>query len=366
MAVQAIQNIYRSNPTSVTVVIVKSDSARTKLVSKLVSSGINQRKIHTLDFIDRSPERVNSYFQWKQQLAAKAELLCSSIGQSPENVATCEQSLYFFESVVAPMYNDFKEKIKNVDTTLVASIFPFSAYFNNSNNGGLFGDLTKEGITQTADRYFDQIVELFNDLNSLRPLELLRQNSDQADYLLVRETRILVMTASVASIRRRELARLGFKYQFLIVDEAEQLLEIEVLGNILGTNLNSVLLVGDHRRIPPLVRNTVCANYGKLDKSLFCRLIENGFPMVELTDQFTSRPEIVDLYRFAYPNLTEGPSVALESWKFANAGFARTTQFINVLDYKGQSETEPHQGFFQNIGEAEFVIATFMLMKLLG
>ncbi len=41
-------------------------------------------------------------------------------------------------------------------------------------------------------------------------------------------------------------------------------------------------------------------------------------------------------------------------------------QVINVPDYGGQGETQPSSYFYQNLGEAEFLIATFMYMVLIG
>ena len=41
-------------------------------------------------------------------------------------------------------------------------------------------------------------------------------------------------------------------------------------------------------------------------------------------------------------------------------------QVINVNDYKGQGESEPVPYFYQNVGEAEYCVAAFMYMRLLG
>lgn len=44
----------------------------------------------------------------------------------------------------------------------------------------------------------------------------------------------------------------------------------------------------------------------------------------------------------------------------------QATQFVNVEDFMGKGEQEPRPYFFQNLGEAEYVVATFMYMRLLG
>jgi len=50
----------------------------------------------------------------------------------------------------------------------------------------------------------------------------------------------------------------------------------------------------------------------------------------------------------------------------ANAGFGYDYQIIDVQDYEGQGETEPNPYFYQNLGEAEYVVLVFMYMRLLG
>ena len=79
------------------------------------------------------------------------------------------------------------------------------------------------------------------------------------------------------------------------------------------------------------------------------------------------------------------PHVASSAaFQVANAGFAKVracpivrrsilirvwlqaAQFVNVEDFMGKGEQEPRPYFFQNLGEAEYVVATYMYMRLLG
>ena len=53
-------------------------------------------------------------------------------------------------------------------------------------------------------------------------------------------------------------------------------------------------------------------------------------------------------------------------YRAPNAGFTHTFQFVDVGDFQGNGESAPTPHFFQNLGEAEFVVATFMYMRLLG
>jgi hypothetical protein len=49
-----------------------------------------------------------------------------------------------------------------------------------------------------------------------------------------------------------------------------------------------------------------------------------------------------------------------------NAGFRFSCQVIDVQDFKGKGETTPTAHFYQNLGEAEYVVSVFQYMCLLG
>lgn len=53
-------------------------------------------------------------------------------------------------------------------------------------------------------------------------------------------------------------------------------------------------------------------------------------------------------------------------FKLANAGLVYDYQLINVDDYNGVGESEPQPHFYQNLAEAEYVVALFMYMRLIG
>lgn len=46
--------------------------------------------------------------------------------------------------------------------------------------------------------------------------------------------------------------------------------------------------------------------------------------------------------------------------------FAYDYQLIDVPDFEGQGEIQPNPFFYQNLGEAEYMVATYMYMRLLG
>ena len=54
------------------------------------------------------------------------------------------------------------------------------------------------------------------------------------------------------------------------------------------------------------------------------------------------------------------------SFKAANPGLIHTYQLINVEDYEGKGETAPTPYFYQNVGEAEYMVALFQFLILIG
>lgn len=103
------------------------------------------------------------------------------------------------------------------------------------------------------------------------------------------------------------------------------------------------------------------------EQSLFSRLARLGCPVITLDQQGRARPSIAALYQWRYPNLGSLPHVeSLEEFQMANAGFKYDYQFINVPDYKDRGEFEPTPHFVQNLGEAEYAVAIYQYMRLLG
>ena len=64
-------------------------------------------------------------------------------------------------------------------------------------------------------------------------------------------------------------------------------------------------------------------------------------------------------------SLEDLPAVASEPhFGLANPGFAHTFQFVDVTDLNGVGESSPTPHYIQNLAEAEFVVATFLYMRL--
>ena len=67
---------------------------------------------------------------------------------------------------------------------------------------------------------------------------MIRNGADRAQYLLVKEAKIIAMTCTHAALKRRDLVKWNFKYDNILMEEAAQILEIETFIPLLLQNPN--------------------------------------------------------------------------------------------------------------------------------
>lgn len=285
-------------------------------------------------------------------------------------------------------------QVKDLSPSVLKQTFPFRQYFANAPGGvdRIFPDHgTAIEYVNQIEACFRHLSDIFDELQSYRAFELLRSHRSRTDYMLVKQARIVAMTCTHAAIMRSHFLALDFKYDTLVMEEAGQVLEVETLipmllqppetiapsadsvGNSNDTNgsksrLKRVILIGDHNQLPPVVQNMAFAKYGHLDQSMFTRFIRSGVPYIELNAQGRARSSISALYTWRYKQLGNLPNVMdpKSVYHIANPGFLNDYQFINVPDYMGRGEYTPMAHFYQNLGEAEYIVAVYQYMRLVG
>jgi intron-binding protein aquarius len=74
------------------------------------------------------------------------------------------------------------------------------------------------------------------------------------------------------------------------------------------------------------------------------------------------------LYSWRYKELGDLPNTRAEDSPYtrANPGFAHETQFVDVGDYQNAGESAPTPHFYQNLGEAEYLVSVYQYMRVLG
>ncbi|KXS09989.1 P-loop containing nucleoside triphosphate hydrolase protein [Gonapodya prolifera JEL478] len=403
VAVQVISSLYHNFPSEQILLVTHSNQALNNLFEKIAQSDIDPRHLLRLGHGEEEIEvqgdwskygRVNAFLDKRLRLLAEVEKLKDSLGIPGDYHGTCETAGYFFLFHILTRWDPYWSKVKNVvqevrrsksgdeqnlvtkARTLVTETFPFITYFTTALQRPLFtAEMTLDEVVEVAAGCFRHIRRVFDELEEVRAFELLRTNYDRSNYLLVKEARIVAMTCTHAGLKRRELVRLGFKYDSVVMEEAAQVTEVESFIPMAlqipeddgSSRLRRVVMIGDHHQLPPVVKDISLQRHTNMEQSLFTRFIRLGVPFIELDRQGRARSSITDLYRWRYNNLHDlDVAVLREEYKLANPGFVHEYQLVDVGPFQGKGETEPLPWFYQNLGEAEYVVAVYQYMRLLG
>ncbi|CEL02399.1 Putative DEAD helicases superfamily protein (Aquarius) [Aspergillus calidoustus] len=385
VATQIINNIYHNFPNERTLLVAHSNQALNQLFQKIVALDIDERHLLRLGHGEEELEtetsyskygRVESFLDNRSFFLSEVTRLAASIGAQGAHGNSCETAGYFNTVYIKPAWAKFWElaRAENTSAEEIISAFPFDDYFFNAPQPLFDASAPREAAIDVAEGCQRHIDKIFSELEDIRPFEILRQPKDKANYLLVKEARIIAMTSTHAAMRRQEIADLGFHYDNVVMEEAAQITEVEsfipaALQSMKNGQLplKRVVLCGDHLQNSPVIQNMAFRQYAHFDQSLFLRLVRLGVPVITLDQQGRARPSIAELFRWRYQNLGNLPIVEqAPEFKQANAGFQFEYQFINVPDYQGTGEREPSPHFIQNLGEAEYAVAIFQYMRLLG
>ncbi|KAJ1985419.1 hypothetical protein H4R34_000073 [Dimargaris verticillata] len=406
VAVQIIANLYHTFPDQHILLVTHSNQALNQLFAKIMALDIDERHLLRLGHGEEELEsaenfskfgRVNSFLARRLTLLQDVDRLAQSLQVPGAHGDTCETASYFYISHVLPRWEPYLQRLEACQepaTQATASDqrhdndeagtlakqalvdhFPFYKYFANAPQPLFAPNLALADMVEVAVGCFRHIHRIFTELEELRAFELLRTNHDRSNYLLTKEAKIVAMTCTHAALKRRELVAMGFKYDTMVMEEAAQVLEVETFIPLLlqtpaageADRLKRIVLIGDHHQLPPVVQNHRFQQYSNLEQSMFTRFIRLGVPHIQLDRQGRARPSIAALYAWRYRALGNLPNVqTLPQYQLANPGFAHAFQAINVNDYQGKGETQPVPYYYQNLGEAEYVVAMYQYMRLLG
>ncbi|VBB25993.1 unnamed protein product [Acanthocheilonema viteae] len=388
VAVQIISNIYHNWPEQRTLIVTHSNQALNQLFEKIIQLDVDERHLLRLGHGEETLEtekdfsrygRVNYVLQKRLDLLKEVEKLQEALDVGGDVSYTCETAGYFFLYQVFARWEKFESDViqskvnPNPSAKAIADHFPFTRYFADV-PPPLFKGVSFDEDWEIAQGCWRYIRSIFTQLEEFRSFELLRSGRDRTDYLLVKEAKIIAMTCTHAALRRKDLVELGFRYDNILMEEAAQILEVETFIPLLLQNpqdgrsrLKRWIMIGDHHQLPPVVQNIAFQKYSNMEQSLFARFVRLGVPHVLLDQQGRARAEIADLYNWRYERLGNLPHIeALPEFQRANSGFAFNYQLIDVPDFNGVGETTPSPYFYQNLGEAEYAVALFTYMRILG
>ncbi|CAN6300708.1 unnamed protein product [Urochloa humidicola] len=383
-AVQILNVLYHNCPSQRTLIITHSNQALNDLFEKIMQRdvparyllrlGQGEQELATdLDFSRQG--RVNAMLVRRLELLGEVSKLARSL-RLPEDVGyTCETAAYFWLLRVYARWEQFLAACaQNQDKpTFVKDRFPFSEFFSDTPQPIFTGESFEKDM-HAAKGCFKHLSTIFQELEECRAFELLKSTVERANYLMTKQAKIVAMTCTHAALKRRDFLQLGFKFDNLLMEESAQILEIETFIPMLlqrqedgYARLKRCILIGDHHQLPPVVKNMAFQKYSHMDQSLFTRFVRLGVPYIELNAQGRARPSIAKLYNWRYRELGDLPYVREQGiFHKANAGFSFEYQLVDVPDHNGKGESAPSPWFYQNEGEAEYIVSVYIYMRLIG
>ncbi|KAG5519202.1 hypothetical protein PMAC_002290 [Pneumocystis sp. 'macacae'] len=377
--VQIISNIYYNFPNQRTLLIAQNSHALIRVFEKLSSLNIRQRHLLRLShdgledkFTPHRSGRIDLLLKERRTtLLLEVDRLASVLQVPGAHGNSCETACYFFDFHIKPLWKKFTLYFSSeCSSSDLISLFPFHQYFSTAPQPLFPENLDKNQVFDIASGCYHHIEELFYELSDIRPFEFLHSNEAKSNYLLSK-AKIIGITSTYILIKREKIFNLNFKYDNIIYISSNQLLEIETFVPMtLQTNFESlqrIILIGDYKQMGPIVKNNAFKYFSNIKQSFYTRLIRLGVPIIHLNAQGRARSTIAELYSWAYDELTNLPHLEIhKEFIYSNAGFLYDYQFINVEDYKGQGEIESSPYFYQNLGEAEYAVAIYQYMRLLG
>ena len=365
-AVQILHTLYHNDPSERTLIITHSNQALNDIFQKLANKDIDVGEMIRLGYGESLLEtdeeydklgRVNAMLERRMQLLNEVQKLGESLGvmksTGSDTDLTCETSASFWKLHVLPRWEKYMSS-RGEGSEGAEIEFPFKAF---SESRGF--DLTLQPISR-----------IFDELQSLRPFEVLTRQGDRVRYMLTKQAKVIAMTCTHAAIKRQEFLDLKFSFDNILMEESAQVLDVESIlpltMQVDTSRLKRVVLIGDHNQLPPVVTNPLLKNHCRFEQSLFARLIRLNAPHVELSAQGRARPGIAALYSWRYKQLGNLPRTSLGAYALANPGFAYDYQFVDVPDFGGRGESQPQPHFYQNLGEAEYTVLVYQYMRLLG
>lgn len=378
--VQIAATLHNSSPQDRTLIITNTNHFSNDLVKRILRRNVDTLRVLRLGQVKGDAEmsrnspyskegRVDALLKRRLYLLSKVNELALTLSAFEERRGewSCESASSYYHETVRSKWNEF---MKSEDHSWTS--FPFREFcIKNIASEGLTNAVTAE-MRDPLEAY-SVLVELFEDLEDLRFLEVLRSEKQRGDYIASNYARIIVMTGTEAVTQRNQLISQAFAFDSLIIDDATEFLEVETFMALLlqrsvreneTDRLKRMILAGDHQ-LGAVVQDGKLRTMCNLGQSMFRRLIRVGHEVVYLTEQGRSRSSIANLYRWQCDGLTDMKVVAEDkSFSKPNAGFLSATQFIDTGEISSQSQLAPND--FQNIVEAEYIVFTYIYMQMLG
>ncbi|KAL7693632.1 putative P-loop containing nucleoside triphosphate hydrolase, DNA2/NAM7 helicase, AAA [Plasmopara halstedii] len=174
----------------------------------------------------------------------------------------------------------------------------------------------------------------------------------EARQAIIKNAQIVFCTLSGAG----SVAMCEFKQNFdaLIIDEAAQAVEASALIPF-KFRPQRVVLVGDHRQLPATVISQKLVAMG-YDRSLQQRLVENGSPVLLLTQQYRMHPEIAKFPSTYFYNGQLVQDEKVSEWTTQDYHADSTFKPLLFYDVQGVQSQVSGSTSLRNMSEVEAII----------
>jgi hypothetical protein len=190
---------------------------------------------------------------------------------------------YKIENLIGDLSKQTKNS-KNIFKISLHDAWQIAQYFRTKIN---------ELVTEVCESLGAEIRELNN--KAKKP-----ENANLAKELS--EFDIIGVTTTGAAKMFETLSKIPSKVT--IVEEAAEVLECQIIASM-TKSVEHLILIGDHQQLRPRASNMEMAIKYNLEISMFERLVEIGYPLVQLSTQHRMRPEISKLVRPFYDKLDD-------------------------------------------------------------
>lgn len=309
--------------------------------------------------------RLTLFTSARADLLDKVDKIAASLEVLGAHGNSCETAGYFFDTSIEPRWKPFHYRVTNElekTSNVIRQQFPFSSYFKSKTTHLFPLTATYEECLLIAEGCYRYLEQLFSSLSAMRPFEILRTNADRANYLVVKEARFVAMSTTYAAVKRAAFQALGFTFDTIVFEDAHLVGEVDALMSLKtqacndGENrLKRVIMIGDRDGAMPRL-DRVLKDTG-VGQSVFERLLRCGVQCVELNESVRPMSKFLG-------SLYDGESLCDDDG--VNPGFCFDAQFVECATFMGKDEHSPKPNSYQNLGEAEYIVAVFMFMRLQG
>ncbi|KAL0251897.1 hypothetical protein GEMRC1_001109 [Eukaryota sp. GEM-RC1] len=367
-------------------VITHSNDALNQLFEKVVDRGVDVSRLVRLGHGESRLSTSGQDFSREGRVAAvlaKRSYLIDTVNQlvgviGLTTVETCESALIVLD-LIDEKWKDFliegENAIKNHHFDFYRTSCPLLSFFQTVFNFSFQSQSLPSSQSATDDlntitNQYQSIIVIRNQLREIHPFEVLPTPNSRGDFIVTNYSKVVAMTVTHATLKLKWFVENNFKFDSFIMEESAQCVELDAVIPFLcntNTEVKRILLIGDHNQLPPVIKNTSLIVHSNADQTLFTRLLALGASAITLDRQGRCKPELAKLFSWKYDKLNNFNFVET-SPEFTRAcpGFKYDCQLINVEEYFKKGEHEPRPYFFQNLGEAEYVIQTYMFMRKIG